>query len=99
MDKLKAQYPSIYIPTTSSNDSENDGENVSSSDAKGSLAEHFDFGASTQTDNSRLITHLANAVATTREETSKLLQTIQPLSERMVFLKDECSEKKKVVII
>lgn len=50
----------------------------------------------TPMDISRLVSHLTKVVATERESVSTLLHELQPLKERIIVLKDECDEKKKV---
>lgn len=89
MEKLKSQYPSLYIPNTQS-DSNGGGENSLPDDVK-PLNE-----SATMMDISRLVTHLTTAVAAARERVAALLQQLQPLKEKMIMFKDECDEKKKV---
>lgn len=91
LDKLKAQHPSLYIPTSQS-DGLDDDNNTLSDDIK----PFSEMTAATPMDISRLVSHLSNAVATAREEVSTLLQDLQPLKEKVITLKDECGEKKKV---
>lgn len=93
MDKLKAQHPSLYIPTSQS-DGLDDDNNTLSDDIK----PFSEMTAATPMDISRLVSHLANAVATAREEVSTLLHDLQPLKEKVITMKDECDEKKKVKI-
>lgn len=50
----------------------------------------------TPMDISRLVSHLSKVVATAREEVSALLHELQPLKEKIIVLKDDCDEKKKV---
>lgn len=88
LEKLKSQYPSLYIPNTQSDSS--GGENNLLDDVK-PLNE-----SATMMDISRLVTHLTTAVAAARERVTALLQQLQPLKEKMIMLKDECDEKKKV---
>lgn len=88
MEKLKSQYPSLYIPTAQSDS--NGGANSLPDDVK-PLNE-----SATMMDISRLVTHLTTAVAAARERVTALLQQLQPMKEKMMMLKDECDEKKKV---
>lgn len=92
LDKLKAQHPSLYIPTAQSDGLADDNNTVSDD-----IKPFSEVTAATPMDISRLVSHLTNAVATAREEVSTLLQDLQPLKEKVITLKDECDEKKKVL--
>lgn len=90
MEKLKSQYPSLYIPNNQS-DNNVDDENNGELDEIKPLNE-----SATMMDISRLVTHLTTAVTAARERVAVLLQQLQPLKEKMIMLKDECDEKMKV---
>lgn len=87
MEKLKAQYPALYIPAGQSDD----GQNVGLPD---DIKPINDANAA---DISRLVTHLTKAVVTAREEVATQLHYLQPLKEKIVAMKDDCDEKKKVL--
>lgn len=91
LEKLKAQHPSLYLPTDGSDDVDNDG-------LPDDIKPLSDMTNATPMDISRLVTHLSRVVAATREEVSGLLHELQPLKEKTIMLKDECDEKKKVHI-
>lgn len=88
MEKLKNQYPSLYIPGNDQTDKMD--ENDLPDDVK-PLSD-----ASSVMEISRLVTHLTRAVAAARERVSALMQNLQPIKERMMVLNDECDEKRKV---
>lgn len=90
LEKLKAQHPSLYIPTDGSDETDNNG--LLPDDIK----PLSDMTNATPMDISRLVTHLSKIVASTREEVSTMLQQLQPLKEKIIVLKDDCDEKKKV---
>lgn len=91
LEKLKAQHPSLYIPANQSDGL--DGDNGGLPDDIKPLT---DMANATPMDISRLVTHLTKVVQTTREEVSVLLHELQPLKEKIIMLKDDCDEKKKV---
>lgn len=92
LEKLKAQHPSIYIPASQADGFDGGDNSILPDDIK----PLSDMANATPMDISRLVTHLSKVVANTREEVSKLLQELQPLKEKIIMLKDDCDEKKKV---
>lgn len=91
LEKLKAQHPSIYIPA-----SQADGFDGDNSGLPDDIKPLSDMTNATAMDISRLVTHLSKVVANTREEVSTLLHELQPLKEKLIMLKEDCDEKKKV---
>lgn len=94
LEKLKAQHPSLYIPAAQSDGLDDDNNTVSDD-----IKPFSEMTAATPMDISRLVSHLSNAVATARGEVSTLLHELQPLKEKVITLKDDCDEKKKVVLL
>lgn len=92
LEKLKAQHPSLYIPSNQPDGSECGDNSESPYDIK----PLNDLANATPMDISRLVTHLSKVVAKAREEVSTLLHELQPLKETIIVLKDDCDEKKKV---
>lgn len=92
LEKLKTQYPTLYIPAKQDGGG-SDGTSSDMPDDVKPLSE-----ASSVMEISRLVTHLTRAVASARERVSALMQELHPLKEKMVLLNDECDEKKKVGI-
>lgn len=91
LEKLKAQHPSLYIPAGQS-----DALDVDNGGLPDDIKPLSDMANATPMDISRLVTHLSKIVQTMREEVSVLLQNLQPLKEKIIMLKDDCDEKKKV---
>lgn len=91
LEKLKAQYPTLYIPADKLDGGGGGNETNGLPDDVKPLSE-----ASSVMEVSRLVTHLTRAVASARERVSALMQELHPLKEKMVLLNDECDEKKKV---
>lgn len=94
LEKLKAQYPSLYIPADKLDGGGGGSEISGLPDDVKPLNE-----ASSVMEISRLVTHLTRAVGAARERVSALMQELHPLKEKMVLLNDECDEKKKVCVI
>lgn len=88
LEKLRGQYPSLYIPGSEQADRPGDG------DLPDDVKPLSD--ASSVMEISRLVTHLTRAVAAARERVAALMQDLQPIKERMIVLNDECDEKRKV---
>lgn len=91
LEKLKIQYPTLYIPAPADRGDGGNEPNGLTDDAK-ALNE-----ATSVMEVSRLVTHLTRAVAAARERVSALMQEMHPLKEKMVLLNDGCDEKKKVL--
>lgn len=91
LEKLKAQHPTLYIPADGSLATEDNG-----TDLPDEIKPLNDMTNATPMDISRLVTHSTKVVQTMREEVSTLLHELQPLKERIIMLKDDCDEKKKV---
>lgn len=92
LEKLKAQYPSLYIPGDKLEGGGGGSEISGLPDDVKPLNE-----ASSVMEISRLVTHLTRAVAAARERVSALMQELHPLKEKMVLLNDDCDDKKKVL--
>lgn len=91
LEKLKAQHPTLYIPADQS-----DGLDSDNSGLPDDIKPLNDMANATPMDISRLVTHSSKVVQTTRGEVSVLLHDLQPLKEKIIMLKDDCDEKKKV---
>lgn len=92
LERLKAQHPTLYIPA--------DGlaatEDIGTDGLPDEVKPLNDMTNATPMDISRLVTHSSKVVQTMREEVSTLLHELQPLKEKIIMLKDDCDEKKKV---
>lgn len=92
LERLKAQHPTLYIPADGSSLGEDNGTDGLPDEIK----PLNDMTNATPMDISRLVTHSTKVVQTMREEVSTLLHDLQPLKEKIIMLKDDCDEKKKV---